>query len=126
LQNRPPEPARFDTDGNLRIVVHPTSFAEFAEAVFGRPLQYLAGDRTAAFRAIEVLAELVTFCRDDAQKSILIRHAKLLRDATSQCLPVDSDRAAMAQRYDLLVRLAEDPSFEQTMREGGGWPGGRG
>lgn len=121
-----PEFCRYDDAGQLRVAVHPVSLARLASAVFDQPLQYVAGDRTAALRMMQVIAELVARCDKPEYTEILLEHARKLSEAGQRCLPVVSDQEALTARYKQTLRLAEDPAYRHSLRDDQGWLGGRG
>ncbi len=121
-----PEPCRYDEDGNLRVAVHPVSVERFASAVFDQPLQYVASDRIAALRMMQLLAELIAICKKPEHTRLFLAHALKLSEAGQQCLPVVSDQETLATRYRQTLRLAEDPAYRLSLRDTDGWLGGRG
>ncbi len=126
IQREAPDFCRYDDEGELRVAVHAVSFERFASAVFDQPLQYVAGDRTAALRMMQALAELVAVCEKTEYTEILIEHARKLSEAGQQCLPVVSDQETLTRRYEQTLRLAEDPAYRNSLRDDQGWLGGRG
>lgn len=126
IQRDAPDFRRYDENNELRLAVHPVSLERFASAVFEQPLQYVAGDRMAALRMMQVLAELIAVCEKPAYTEILLKHARQLDDAGQQCLAVQSDREALSKRYRQTLRLAEDPAYRHSLRDDQGWLGGRG
>lgn len=120
------DPCRYDEDGALRLAVHPISFEQFASAVFDQPLQYVAADRTAALRMMQMIAELVTVCDYPARTDRLLYHAERLNEAGKRCLPVESDKEDLNSRYEQTLKIAKDLSYRQELRDGQGWLGGRG
>lgn len=126
LRRRAPDFCRYDSDGNLRIVVHPVSFQRLAAAVFDQPLQYVASDRTAALRMMQAIAELVAICERADYRQILLSHAHRLNAAGQQCLPVASDQEELSSRCEQTLRLAEDPALRRSLRDDQGWLGGSG
>ena len=121
-----PEAFRHDERGNLRVVVHGASFQRISSAVFQQPLQYVAADRTAALRSMQVIAELLVLSIDDERRGILLQHAAMLNDAGGELLPLQSDRHELQERYRQTVHLADNPAHRRVMRDSQGWFGGRG
>lgn len=126
VQRGEPDFSRYDSNGKLRVAVHPVDFERFADAVFSQPLQYVAADRIAALRMMKLIAELIAICDQPKTLQTLIEHAKNLNNAGQQCLPVSSDRNSLEQRFLQTLRMANDPQYRAELRDDQGWLGGRG
>lgn len=126
VQRELPDACRYDEEGQLRVAVHPVSVQHFASAVFDQPLQYVASDRIAALRMMQLLAELIAICENPEYTRLFLTHAQQLNEAGQQCLTVVSDQKTLTARYNQTLRLAEDSAYRQSLRDSDGWLGGRG
>lgn len=102
---RIPAARRVDSDGRLRVIAVPRSFADFVERGFGRTRQYVARDMNAALHALETLAAIAGRCTSRDRLDPLASEAgRLYELARKELEGPSADR--VTQRYRQLA-----PSF---------------
>lgn len=110
-----PSPRRHDDDGALRVVAQPVSFAEFAEAAFGRVRPYVETDRNAAIHMMEAMARVALHLRGAEQARIVRKHAEALEAGCKRVLSHPADQHAVASRLAFVCQrlsphLGPDPA----------------
>ena len=123
-ENDPTPAHRYDEDGQLRIVVHPISFARFADVVCASSRQYVASDRNACLAMLRVTAEAAARAAEFERRELLVEHAARLNDAAQELLPLRSDREEVARRLEDTRRLVSDSAARERLRDSEGWLGG--
>jgi uncharacterized membrane protein len=115
---------RYDEEGQLRLVVHPISFARFADVVCQSSRQYVASDRNASLAMLRVTAEAAVRAARPERRERLLEHAARLNAAAQECLPLRSDREEIARRFDDTLHLVADSAARERLRDSEGWLGG--
>ncbi|MCR9259701.1 MAG: DUF2254 domain-containing protein [Pseudomonadaceae bacterium] len=107
MSRRPELAERFDDEKKLRLVIPTVTFEELTDAFFLQPLQYVAGNRVAAVRMMEVFAALLSASRNATQTEIILKHVERLNNAAREQLPVKSDQEDLQSLYvSTLARVA--------------------
>ena len=75
---RMPSPCRVDSEGTVRLIAVPDSYAAFIERGFGRMRPYVARDATAALHMLDTLAQVAGRCRPADRKQLLAAQAETL------------------------------------------------
>ena len=99
VQRAPPDPRRCEEDGTLRVVVRPTTFADFAESIFGALRPYLTSDRNAALHAFKVLGEIAGVAASAEARGILRHHADAIFEGCEARLGQATDLDEVRQRH---------------------------
>lgn len=73
-----PKPYRYDSDGNLRIIANPLTFAEVCDRVFDQLCPYFAADRNAALVMMTSLQTLCETLTDESRRTLMRKHARRL------------------------------------------------
>lgn len=118
-----PPSHRYDADGRLRVIAEPTTFAEFAGAVFGQLRPYAAADRNAALHLLRVLGEVAGRTEDAGRRAALRHEADAFLAACERRLdPADLDllRERMRTVHRLLAGQAD---YDEVAAEAD-WLGG--
>lgn len=116
-----PQPARYDEDGSLRMVAIPVTFATFASLVFDQLRQYVAADRNASFRMMEMLGNLTVHATSPSDRRLLARHACALRRACKQAQTDTRAIALISRRYRQLLQVLSDDDLRQRAQQTGDW-----
>ncbi len=87
-----PDAYRFDEERKLRVVAEPVTFASFASLVFDQLLPYVAADRNASLRMMEMLRDILVVTSSPSSRRVLGRHACALR---RQCNRSQTDTRAL-------------------------------
>ena len=103
-----PSPRRVDTEGKLRVIAVPDSYAGFIDRGFGRIRPYAARDVTAALHMLDTLAQVARRCRPSDRKQLLAAQAETLLTLAGQELQGPS-LERVRKRYGDLA-----PSFIAT------------
>jgi len=98
-----PSAARHDSDGALRVVAPPISYAEFAGAVFTQLRPYVETDRNAALHMMDAIARAAYHVRSPDRARVLLCHAEDLNEGCQANLSHQQDRDAVAARLKLVV-----------------------
>jgi len=108
MSRRPELAERFDEEKKLRLVIPTVTFEELTDAFFVQPLQYVAANRVAAVRMMEVLAALLSASRNATQTESILKHVERLNDAAREQLTVKSDQEDLQSLYvNTLARVAD-------------------
>ena len=99
VQQDVPDPRRCDEDGTLRVVVRPTTFADFAESIFGALRPYLTADRNAALHAFKVIGEIGGVAESAEARGVLRHHADALFEGCEGRFHQDTDLEEVRQRH---------------------------
>ena len=119
-----PDRRRFDDDGHVRVIAHPLGFEAVASRVFDQTLPYVAADRNASLRSLQVIAEVAVDLGAGPNREAMLGHATTLRDAAMTALDLDADRQAVDGRYQQLLRAVHDTPHRNRLRDAQGWLGG--
>ncbi|QDT11143.1 DUF2254 domain-containing protein [Planctomycetes bacterium K23_9] len=118
-----PDAHRYDEDQKLRVVAEPVTFAAFASLVFDQLRPYVAVDRNASVKLIEMIGNLVMNVEDKQDRRILAKHACALLRECRQALDDTRTLNALRQRYRDVLRLASDVDARADAKASGVWVG---
>ncbi len=116
-----PDAYRYDDDQNLRVVAEPVTFAAFASLVFDQLRPYVAADRNASLRMMEMLGKTVAVSTSKSSRRLLVRHACALR---RQCRKSQTDTRALqaiSAAYRQVLMLMTDAGARKRVQEFGHW-----
>ncbi|WP_218830539.1 DUF2254 domain-containing protein [Rubrivirga marina] len=119
-----PRPERYDDDGALRVVAHPTTFEQFVGGVFGQLRPYLASDRNAALHALKTIGEVAGRVADERQRVALRHEADAILDGADATLALEADRLSVRQRHTEVTRLLSGRVGFEAMTARTDWIGG--
>ena len=119
-----PTALRYDDAGALRVVTHPTTFAEFVEAVFGQLRPYVSADRNAALHALLVISEVAGRTTRDDQRDALRDQADAILDGAEAELQIEADLDLIRARHRTVVRLLDGSLSHNEARDRTDWVGG--
>ena len=119
-----PGPERFDDDGRLRVVAHPTTFDEFVDAVYGQLRPYVAADRNAALHALHTIGEVAGRATAPDQRAALRRQADAVLEGAEVELSLDADRQSVRERHREVARLLSGRAGFRELAEETDWAGG--
>jgi len=92
-----PSKYRFDEQGKLRVIAEPISFAGFCTAIFDQMRPYVAADRNAALRMMEMIHNVRTSIKNQSVDSLLRDHAEQLYKSCQSAGLDDCDLAILAE-----------------------------
>ncbi|MBL8661160.1 MAG: DUF2254 domain-containing protein [Rhodospirillales bacterium] len=102
-----PSACRHDSDGDLRVVAPPISYAQFADAMLGQLRPYVETDRNAAIHMMDSMARIAYHTGTTERARILLTHAEALCEGCREQLGHPQDREAIETRFRLVAeRLA--------------------
>ena len=99
VQHAPPDPRCWDEKGTLRVIVRPTTFADFAESIFGSLRPYLTADRNAALHTFKVIGEIAGVAESAETRGILRHHVDALFEGCEARLTQATDLDEIRQRH---------------------------
>lgn len=105
-----PEARRLDDEGNLRVIAPPITFAVFVEAAFGQLRPYVAADRNATLRLLEVLGDLASSVESTERRAVLREHAAMLVEAAEQSSTDPASLALIHTRHAETLRALRTPA----------------
>ena len=93
-----------DDEGNLRLVSKSVTFAEMVDAAFQQIQEF--GSRSAAvtIHVLEVICDVSRHARTDAQRGVLLRHARQVLQNGQRELSQDQDRDRVKVLYAEVLR----------------------
>jgi uncharacterized membrane protein len=99
-----PDAYRFDDQHKLRLVAEPVTFEAFAALVFDQLRPYVATDRNAALKMMEMLGSIALNVQSDRDRRLLVRHACALRRECRRSLPDNRAMRDLSARYRQTLR----------------------
>ena len=105
------------TPAPLRIVVRPVTFGTALACCFDQLTPYAAADRNAALRLMGLARELAESLDEPTRRASVMHHARLLKEAAEQALPLKEDRATLARAY-AAVEAADGAARDRTPAPG--------
>ncbi|HEV8184566.1 MAG TPA: DUF2254 family protein [Chthoniobacterales bacterium] len=90
---------RYDEEGRLRIIANTTDFAGIAAAAFNQIRQYGSKSVAVVLRLLETLAKVAPHLRRETDRSVLLEHARKVRDDGCAQVQNESDRAQIEERF---------------------------
>lgn len=121
-----PDSHRYDENNQLRLVVRPEQFSDFASLVFDQLRPYVAADRNAAIHMMEMLAKIAVAMPDSCRRKQLLRFASALRREARKILTDTKGLRLLTERHRRLIWLLRVPKYRQHVLATGTWIGGRG
>jgi uncharacterized membrane protein len=94
-----PSPARFDEDGNLRVLAPCAGFEELAWGMLGPVRRYGAGDADVATALLEAVGEALDQAREGPRREVLLRLGEEIRATSVAALGAGSDRARVERAW---------------------------
>lgn len=127
LAGRPlPGAHRYDDAQQLRVIAHPVTFEEFAEAAFASSRPYVQADPNAALHMMKMMADVARHLKREAYQRVVLHHAQALKKGCEQTLTHEDDLNALRQRYRTITRLARNDVNAHAEADAKAWLGGRG
>jgi uncharacterized membrane protein len=103
IMQRPPPPSQIpDEDGEIRLIVHPTTFEGAIDAAFDDVRQSAQGQVRTLIRLVEALTTLASFIRDDEQRRAIEKHAIMVERACRETIAEGRDRTDAEERLEEL------------------------
>ena len=119
-----PGAERYDDGGRLRVVAFPTTFEDFADAVYGQLRPYLATDRNAALHAFTTLGEVAGRLTGERQRDALRRQADALLQGSLAAQTLEADQAEVRERHRVVVGVLAGQVSHEAMAAETDWIGG--
>jgi uncharacterized membrane protein len=94
-----PSPARFDEEGNLRVLAPHAGFEELARGMLDPVRRYGAGDADVATALLEAVGDALDQARDGARREALLQLGEEIRAASVAALGAGSDRARVERAW---------------------------
>jgi uncharacterized membrane protein len=116
-----PDAHRYDDNQTLRVVAEPVTFVSFASLVFDQLRPYVASDRTASMRMMEMIGNLVVEVESKRQRRLLVRHACALRRDCRIALTDHRAINSLDSLYRVVLRLFADDSARERAKKSGDW-----
>lgn len=117
-------PYKFDTDGDLRLIIFPISFERFLSVICDQSRPYVATDRNATFHMMTILTELAAESSDENRKERIVRKLKDLHQTAQLYLKSKPDKAELEERYLKSLEIIKDPDLFNIALDGRTWLGG--
>ncbi|SMP59217.1 Uncharacterized membrane protein [Neorhodopirellula lusitana] len=118
-----PDAHRYDDNQELRLVVEPVTFESFASLVFDQLRPYVAADRNASLKMMEMLGSLALNVSSARDRRLLVRHACALRRQCRRSMTDTRTLNAIASRYRDVLLLMSDASTREKAGATGQWIG---
>lgn len=111
IENGFPSPYRFDSNGDLRVVVdQPVTFQGIADLIFN-PIRQQADDQTIVYlHLLETITGLMPLTRTESARSSLMYHATMIRRAGHAKLQERNDRTAIEEAFEEVVSAPRLPN----------------
>jgi uncharacterized membrane protein len=99
IMQRPPPPSQIpDESGEIRLIVHPTTFEGALDAAFDDIRQSAEGQVRTLIRLAEALTMLASFVRDEEQHRAIEKHASMVERLCRGTIEDEHDRADAEDR----------------------------
>jgi uncharacterized membrane protein len=102
-----PVRVRRDAAGNARVIAAEIRFERFVERAFDKIRQSSAGMPAVMIRQLQALAKISAVATTADQRDALVAQAEMIQRSSQRSVPEESDRAAVARRYELVVGADE-------------------
>jgi uncharacterized membrane protein len=116
-----PDAHRYDDEQTLRVVAEPVTFDSFASLVFDQLRPYVAMDRTASMRMMEMIGGLVVEVESKRLRRLLVRHACALRRDCRIALTDHRAINSLDSLYRAVLRLFTDDPARERAKKSGDW-----
>lgn len=103
-----PSPERYDADGNLRLVLYPTSFSKILDAAFNQIRQYGRQNASVSIRLLESLHTIMSFTWNADQRAAIVRQAIMIEKGCRDGLPEPMDAKDVSERYTSVFKVMRD------------------
>jgi hypothetical protein len=115
-----PSPSRYDADGRLRVVVHPTTFTGVTDAAFNQIRQYGRGSAAVTIRLLEAIAGVAARASGEEDRAALLQQARMIKRGS-----VDLRLIRQGEERTVQVNVAEMPEEQRQAAVGGDTPEGK-
>jgi uncharacterized membrane protein len=117
-----PAPERFDSDGNLRVIVYPTGFSKILDGAFNQIRQYARSHASVTIRLLESLHTITGFIWNADQREAVIRQAIMIERGSREGLPEAMDANDVSDRYGRIFKRMRERSIPASSgREKSSW-----
>ncbi|MBB3210656.1 putative membrane protein [Rhodopirellula rubra] len=116
-----PAAHRYDDDQRLRVIAEPVTFRAFASLVFDQLRPYVAADRNASLRMMEVIGNLAAQVTSARDRRLLARHACALRRECRRAITDTRTLALISRRYRDVLKVLTDADIRSRARQTGNW-----
>ncbi|WP_412754095.1 DUF2254 domain-containing protein [Legionella londiniensis] len=93
-------PYRYDKDDNLRLIIKPILFSEFCDMIFSRIQPYVSRDRNVTLHMMQMIVNIHAAIAEKTHQLVLVEHARALKNAAEECLPIKADRELVRLHYE--------------------------
>ncbi len=94
-----PSSHRYDNDGRLRVIAEPVTFVQVTNAVFSEVRQNAGHNASVVLRMLKTLGLISTCVRRPEDHKALWEHARMVREASRETLPVEMDQQETEEQY---------------------------
>jgi len=94
----------YDAAKELRVIERGNNFDVFAGAAFNPIRQYGRGTAEVLMRMLAAVRSVALFCRTDAQRQVLLQHARLIVTDSVTGLPSEYDRERVKEAFEETVQ----------------------
>jgi uncharacterized membrane protein len=95
---------RYDAAKELRLLADSYNFDLLAGSSFNLIRQYGRGTAEVLMRMLESIQSIARFCRTDAQRQVLLQHARLIEADSRAGLTAEYDRERVRQSFERTVQ----------------------
>lgn len=103
-------PSLLEKDGKnrVRVIVYPTTFAQFVDTAFNLIRQYGRSHAAVTLRLLENIRVILPFTRYPEQRDALLRQAALIERGSHEGLFEEADRREVHERYLAIYQTMEN------------------
>ena len=99
-----PSQYRFDTEGNLRIIVDTFTFEGVLDAAFNQIRQFSGGSPAVIIRLMEALTTIYGFTEKENHKKAILKHAEMVLTIGKETIKEKNDVDDLTGRAETLLR----------------------
>jgi uncharacterized membrane protein len=101
---------RYDARKELCVIAESYNFGLLAGSAFNLIRQYGRGTAEVLLRMLAAIQSIAIFCRTDAQRQVLLMHARLIESESRAGLPSEYDRERVGESFVETVRAIGLPA----------------
>ena len=102
-----PSPYRLDSNGKLRVIAYPLTFADVSETAIRHLRQHGRNSVAVITRMLEAIALVLKHAPRAEDRDTLVRHAELVRECANDW-PAQADRADAEKRFQRIIEIRHE------------------
>jgi uncharacterized membrane protein len=107
-----PSSRRYDSEGHLRVITKPVTFAGITNASFDQIRQYGRSSAAVTIRLLETFTRIASNTHNEEQKKAIQRQADMVKRVSEESLPEENDRQDVRERYAVFIEvLSENATY---------------